>query len=243
MNRSSSLSSLRSAVRGGSGDRAAAGRHGGIAPSTWRTARLYRRAPMLRFHEQPTHPHHVVRRRREGDVPVHQPAPAMPQFVQQPYGRRPAKDLFDEFAFALTDPIPRGARDATIVRVILRFHRDVRRQPELPDRRDKVWNVVGRVGADGPVLAPADFEQECAASRSDPSAVVTHAPCTGPQRLSSSTWVGHANTALSLSSLRYDRASGSVISRNESRYALPKPDQLWVFAPMLQYLAWQEAPT
>jgi hypothetical protein len=188
---------------------------------------------MLRFHEQPTHPHHVVRRRREGDVPVHQPAPAMPQFAQQPYGRRPAKDQFDEFAFALTDQIPRGARDATIDRVVLRFHRDVRRHPEVPDRRDKLWNV----------MAPADFEQELRGFAFGPigrgDACALHRATTiVEQQVGRTRQHGFVPVVPPI-----QPRVGIRYLAKRSRYALPKPDQVLLFAPMLQYLAWQEAPT
>ena len=92
-------------------------------------------------HHQPSHPHQVVRGGGEGEAPAHAGAPPVPQFAEQADRLHPAEGLFDQFAFSLTDRVPRMPRGAAVEGTLAMARRgvlrDVRGDVLLPQRGDE----------------------------------------------------------------------------------------------------------
>ena len=105
--------------------------------------------------QQIPHPHQVVRRRRKGEYPPHLVNPAMSHLAHQGDRLQPAEALRDPLL--LTDRVPGVARGPLINRAAagaLHVLCHVRRDPDIPALRDKVFRVVRFVGAHRDALVP-----------------------------------------------------------------------------------------
>ena len=83
-------------------------------------------------------PDQVIDRGGEGQLPIHEGDTAMPEFTQAADGLHPAKDLFYEFPFPLTDVIARMPRGPAIDRTPANLLCDVGRDGPDTDSGHKL---------------------------------------------------------------------------------------------------------
>src|SRR3979490_698155 len=102
-------------------------------PEEWRKGHPAPRRPR----QEVADADHVVRRGGERHDPVHQRAAPMAQFPQAADGFHPAKDLLDQLPLALADGIAGVPRRATIDGRADSLLGHMRRDREIPDRRDE----------------------------------------------------------------------------------------------------------
>src|SRR3954453_12527980 len=101
--------------------------------------------------QQSTQANDIVRRRTEGEDPGHQSTASVSQFSEAADRLHPAKGLFDELAFSLTDRVAAMARRPPINRTatIRGVLRHVRRQAHLAQFSDERGTVVALIHAEG----------------------------------------------------------------------------------------------
>jgi len=133
----------------------------------------------------------VVSRGRELEDPAHQLQASVPRLAQQPDSLQPAEDLFDSFAFLLTNSIARMMGRAAINGttaapfVVLR---DVSSHAPFTQIGNELFRVISLIGRQSHPFTGWPNNASAASRSVVPLACVNWALTTNPLRFSIKTW-------------------------------------------------------